>query len=234
VAWGLPPEKVVVVPYAVAEAQPAADPPRSIRNRFGYFGQLNPYKGVDVLLRAMDELEERVELHLSIHGANLDKQAEPWREQLEALLAVERGTVTVAGSYDHDALGSLMALVDWVVVPSIWRETGPIVVLEAFRAGRPVICSDIGGMAEKVEDGVNGLHFHRGDAAHLAQVIERAAQSPQLWDELRARIPSHPASLESNVAELTEIYERLLSPEAASESVTVTPPPPHTGQPSRR
>ena len=46
-----------------------------------------------------------------------------------------------------------MARMDWVVVPSIWWETGPLVVMEAFQYGRPVICSDIGGMSEKVTDG---------------------------------------------------------------------------------
>jgi circadian clock protein KaiC len=48
-----------------------------------------------------------------------------------------------------------MGEIDWVVVPSIWWETGPLTVLEAFQYGRPVICSDIGGMAEKVSHGVN-------------------------------------------------------------------------------
>ncbi len=70
-----------------------------------------------------------------------------------------------------------MAGIDWVVVPSIWWETGPIVVLEAFQYGRPVICSDIGGMSEKVTDGVNGLHFRRRDPEHLADVMQRAAET---------------------------------------------------------
>ena len=52
-----------------------------------------------------------------------------------------------------------MSSVDWVVVPSIWWENSPLVIQEAFMHGRPVICSDIGGMAEKVNDGVDGLHF---------------------------------------------------------------------------
>jgi glycosyltransferase involved in cell wall biosynthesis len=110
-----------------------------------------------------------------------------------------------------------MTRVDWVVVPSIWWETGPIVVLEAFRHGRPVICSDIGGMSEKVADGVNGLHFRRADAEHLAQVIERAAEMPGLWDELRAGIPPHPGqTLEESVASLTAVYERLLEQRASA------------------
>jgi hypothetical protein len=91
-------------------------------------------------------------------------------------------------------------------------------------------------MAEKVEDGVNGLHFRRGDAGHLAQVMERAAGSPELWEGLRAGIALHPVqSLESNVAALTEIYERLLSSEDAAEGAVIsTPPAPGTEQPIHR
>ena len=77
-------------------------------------------------------------------------------------------TVTFAGPYDHDReLYELMARTDWVVVPSIWWETGPLVVMEAFQYGRPVICSDIGGMSTRVTDGVNGMHFRRRDAEDL-------------------------------------------------------------------
>ena len=82
-----------------------------------------------------------------------------------------------------------MARVDWVVVPSIWWETGPLTVLEAFQHGRPVICSDIGGMAEKVTDGVNGLALPPRRRRQLADVIERAAATPGLWEELRRGIP---------------------------------------------
>ena len=55
-----------------------------------------------------------------------------------------------------------------------------------------MICSDIGGMAEKVTDGVSGLHFRRGDPASLAEAMQRAAERPGLWDELRAGIPPVP------------------------------------------
>ena len=230
VDWGLPEEKVIVHPYAVSSAPRAPEPPRAVRNRFGYFGQVNPYTGIDLLLRAMDRLGTDVDAHLWIHGANLEKQGPVWREQLGEQLAMERANVTFAGAYDRAAVGALMAEVDWVLVPSIWWETGPIVVLEAFRHGRPVICSDIGGMAEKVEDGVTGLHFRRGDEHHLAEVIRRAAQTPGLWDQLHAATPEHPGqSLEANVADLVAIYDRLL---AERGPVRRAPTAPHTEQPT--
>ena len=82
-----------------------------------------------------------------------------------------------------------MASVDWVVVPSIWWENSPLVIQEAFLHGRPVICSDIGGMAEKVDDGVNGLHFRTGDPRSLAQAIRRATSSPDPVGGTPARDP---------------------------------------------
>ena len=126
--------------------------------------------------------------HLWIYGANLEKQAPEWQRPLRRSRArPHRANVTFAGSYERADLAELMARIDWVVVPSIWWETGPLVVWEAFQHGRPVICSDIGGKSEKVTDGVNGLHFRRGDPESLARVMEHAAETPGLWDELRER-----------------------------------------------
>jgi glycosyltransferase involved in cell wall biosynthesis len=103
-----------------------------------------------------------------------------------------------------------MARVDWVVVPSIWWENSPLVIQEAFLCGKPVICSDIGGMAEKVENGVSGIHFRRGDAEHLAEVMKRAAETPTLWQKLRSGIPEvH--GMNDHVARLGLIYRELLA-----------------------
>ena len=209
--WGIPASKIVVKGYPSA---PRCDPPPrdGAHNRFAYFGQLNPYKGADVLLRAMDLLGEGFDGHLSIYGANLDKQSPDWRERFQALLDMDRSTVTFAGEYRHSELGKLMAQEDWVLVPSIWWETGPIVVLEAFHHGRPVICSDIGGMSEKVTDGVNGLHFRTGQPDDLADAMLRAAETPGLWEEMQAGIPQQPSHTIARDAEiLGGIYEHLLA-----------------------
>jgi len=85
-----------------------------------------------------------------------------------------------------------MAAADWVVVPSVWFENAPLVILEAFRHRRPVICGGIGGMAELVTDGVDGLHAPVGDPAGLAAVLRRAAEEPGLWDRLVAGIRPPP------------------------------------------
>lgn len=213
VDWGLPAEKIQVEPQGmvpVTDRVPDVQESRP-RNRFAFFGQLNPYKGADVLLEAMERLHG-FDGHLWIFGANLEIQPIEFQERMRALLDRERGSVTFAGPYKHSELGRLMAGIDWVIVPSVWWETGPIVVLEAFQHGRPVICSDIGGMSEKVTDGVSGLHFRTRDARHLAEVMARAAETPGLWEELRAGIPSDPPRWMSDHVEiLSDLYRRLLA-----------------------
>jgi glycosyltransferase involved in cell wall biosynthesis len=88
-------------------------------------------------------------------------------------------------------------------------------VVEAFEHRRPVICSDIGGMAEKVTDGVNGLHFRRRDPGHLAEVMMRAVQSPDLWAELQRGIPPDPPrTMEDHVHALSVLYEQVLAERA--------------------
>ncbi len=104
---------------------------------------------------------------------------------------------------------NLWRAVDWVVVPSIWWENSPLVIQEAFAHGRPVICSDIGGMAEKVTDLVDGLHFRAGDPLSLADTIAAATSMPGLWDQLSGGIaPVH--SLEDHSAKLSSLYDQLL------------------------
>jgi glycosyltransferase involved in cell wall biosynthesis len=214
VDWGLPADRIIVEPQGM---MPVSDrltdrPERTMRNRFAYFGQLNPYKGADVLLEAMEILGEDFDGHLWVHGANLEIQPVEFRDAVSALSDGSRRSITFAGPYERDELGKLMAEIDWVVVPSIWWETGPIVVMEAFQYGRPVICSDIGGMSEKVNDGVNGLHFRRRNAAHLAETMLYAAETHGVWEELRAGIPADPPRwMHDHVDILGEVYTRLLA-----------------------
>jgi glycosyltransferase involved in cell wall biosynthesis len=200
VEWGIPRERIVFEDYGrLPLASPPGEPPDRPRDRFGFFGQFNPYKGADVALEAMARIGSEVENdrdgssavprpHLWLHGANLDLQEGAFQTRLRDLVEAAGDTVTLVGRYDHRDLPALMENIDWVIVPSIWWENSPLVIQEAFMYGKPVICSDIGGMAEKVTDGVDGLHFRSGDPMALARTIRRAASDPDLWSELRSNI----------------------------------------------
>ena len=215
VEWGIPRPRICYEEYGRFPVQPVPDqrgPER--RHRIGFFGQLTPFKGVTVLLEAMKMLaDEEPRLapipHLWVHGANLDFFSEEFQDKTRDLLAASRKHVTLAGRYEPSQLPQLMADVDWVVVPSIWWENSPLVIQEAFAHGRPVICSDIGGMAEKVAHEVNGLHFRANDPFSLADTIRRAVSTPGLWDKLQRGIP--PAyTMSQHVATLERLYCGLL------------------------
>lgn len=230
VDWGIPADKILGEEYGRLPANSTAEPGEDrLRTRLGFFGQLTPFKGVDVLLEAMALLRSeetsvgitaRLERgsegdargsrpRLWIHGANLDLQPGTYQNRFNALIEATRENVTLVGRYDHADLPRLMANVDWVVLPSIWWENSPLVIQEAFAHGKPVICSNIGGMAEKVTHGMNGLHFSAGDAVSLARTIREAVETPGLWEQLRQGIPAV-YEMDRHAAKLSDIYRRLL------------------------
>ena len=145
-------------------------PRRRTRVRIGFFGQINPYKGIDILLEAISLLdrEDRDGLYVGLHGANLDIQEAWFQDKVRGLLAEVKDCVGLRGAYQNNRVLELMADYDWIVVPSVWWENSPVVIQEALAIGKPILSSRIGGMAEKVEDGVTGLTFEPGSASDLA------------------------------------------------------------------
>ena len=208
-AWGLPTKKIVVEEYGRRNIPVVPPRPAERRDQFGYFGQINPFKGVDVLLQAVLRLatvgSPTLRVHLS--GANLELQPPAWQEAYRKLLDAARATGRVIdhGPYAQAELPRRMALVDWVVVPSIWWENSPLVIQEAAASGRPVLTSDIGGMAEKVVHGVTGYHFRAGDPLSLAAAIRDALLDPDAWTRLRESIPP-PYAMSNHLRVLEDLY----------------------------
>jgi glycosyltransferase involved in cell wall biosynthesis len=202
--WGIPREKMVHVSngqrdygQSVARGQGAG----AKRNRFGFFGQLVDAKGVQVILDAVDILraEKFTDLKVEINGDNARYASEEVRQRFEACKKAEAERepedriVSFNGGYKVANLRSRMARVDWCIVPSVWWEIFALVISEAWMFGKPVICSNVGAMAERVTDEVDGLHFEMGDAASLARAMKRAATEKGLWAKLVSQLPSPPA-----------------------------------------
>jgi glycosyltransferase involved in cell wall biosynthesis len=213
VDWGIPRDKIRFEDYGRLPETPVPQPPgERPRNRLGFFGQVSPYKGAEILLAAMRILKDTLpDVHLWLYGANMDVLPPDARESLVQAMqtAAEDGNVTLAGAYDHAAVPRLMAAVDWIVVPSRWWENSPLVIQEAFMHKRPVICSDIGGMKEKVTREVNGLHFIVSNPQNLADTIARAVTTPGLWAKLQAGIPDV-FSMEEHMSNLAQLYNELI------------------------
>jgi glycosyltransferase involved in cell wall biosynthesis len=209
--WGIEPERIEVEEYGRRPPAVRAPAPQQTKSpvNIGFFGQLSYFKGGKLMLEAMSLLDEDVDAHLWLHGANLELQSQEFQDEFATMHEALRGRVTFRGPYDHGELPKLMADLHWVLVPSIWWENSPLVIQEAFFHGRPIICSDVGGMAEKVRDGVDGMHFRVGDAHSLARAIETATSGPRLWRSLHDRI-REPHSMDAHVAHLMDMYGNLI------------------------
>ncbi|MGQ0622870.1 MAG: glycosyltransferase family 4 protein [Panacagrimonas sp.] len=217
IAWGLPPARISVLENLLPDA--SESPVRELaacerRGRFAYFGQITPFKGLAVALKAFAGLsvDLRALASLDVHGGGAEMFSKSFRRQMAKLLDDAPREVHHHGPYGPEDLPRLMQAIDWVVVPSIWWENSPLVIQEAFRHRRPVICSDIGGMAEKVRDGVDGLHFRAGSSADLARALTVAIRDPDVWSRLREGIRPAVCAADSARAFL-DLYR---SPQAAA------------------
>ena len=164
---GLPEGRIrVVTNFLEPDPQLAGD------SRAGliFVGRLALEKGIPLLLEAASLVPGTV----SVAGAG------PLVGSAERAHAA--GEVTYVGSLAPasvvESLGRAIAL----VVPSIWFEGFPLVVIEAFATGTPVIASRRGSLAELIEDGVTGLLVEPDNARHLAHRMRWANDHP---DEMR-------------------------------------------------
>ena len=151
--------------------------------RFGFVGSLVWYKGDQVLVQAMGLLGKDVNAELNVYGS-FDPDKDEHHRNLQELAQKSGARVNFKGRFDNSKLSEVYAEIDVLVVPSVWFENSPITIHEAFLTHTPVVASDIGGMAEYVRDGVDGLHFKVGDAADLAAKLKRFVDERDLVRQL--------------------------------------------------
>lgn len=215
--WGIPAEKIQVIENGLPAGEklsPICLEENEIRGRFAYFGQINPFKGVDVVIEAFANLPKKIrkKVSLDIYGSGLEWQQESYRNKINQLLADNKKHVRYHGSYEPEELGRLMASVDWVVMGSIWWENSPLVIQEAYKFGKPVICPDIGGMAEKVKNNISGIHYRARDSISLTKVIEKIGDGKVDYEKLCEQLPCILTNEECAAAHL-DLYNQHLKQE---------------------
>jgi glycosyltransferase involved in cell wall biosynthesis len=214
VTWGIDRSRLSVIENIIAptmlppEASIADDGPEQ-KLRIGFFGQISKLKGIGVLLECAEILSHKTELQISfdIYG-DYKGQPQEFQEEFLAQLAKVSSNVNYRGAYRQDQVDRLMRGTDAVLVPSIWWENSPVVIQEAFRNNRPVICSDIGGMAEKVRDGMDGFHFSVGSGLDLSYLLTRLHDDRTLLRTMRETINPPPKG-QDVLAEHLALYERV-------------------------
>lgn len=179
----VPPARCPVIPNGIAMPEPAArttdDRRRLFRayrdqgeNLLLFVGRMTHQKGLHVLLDAMPQvLARHPHTRLLVVGRHSDALApEVRRRGLQDAVAL-LGFVTDAQRNE------LLATVDAALMPSLYEPFG-IVALEAMAAGCPVIVSQVGGLAEVVQNGVTGLTARPNDAQSLFRAIDQVLSYP--------------------------------------------------------
>ncbi|NIV38349.1 MAG: glycosyltransferase [Anaerolineae bacterium] len=169
--------------------------------RIGHLGQIAPHKGVHTLFEAVRQLPG-APLEVRAYG---DGSRFPGYTRRLRHMARQDSRLSLVGVYDRTDVSRILQGLDVVVVPSVWYENSPNTILEAFSHRTPVVASDLGGMAELVEEGVNGLRFTPGDASSLAAKLRQLIDQPGLLAQLRAGI-GPVKSVAEEMAELLEVY----------------------------
>ncbi len=198
---GLLPSKVVYCRNGIDhDLRPAHFIPKRYaggRVECGFVGSLAMHKGIEVLLEAFR----------SVQGANLRVYGKTTPQYLNR---IRNGTVRFMGEITDSEKAAAFSQMDVLIVPSIWLENSPLTIQEAFLFGVPVITSNIGGMAELVEDGKNGLLFKVGDPEDLRRKITYLATHPEELQRLAANIPPV-KRIEDHAQEIEGYYHKVLS-----------------------
>lgn len=150
--------------------------------RFGYVGQIIWHKGIENLLKSMDFLTtlEKNKMSLLIVGSGEEIFLDYCKQSAKKI-----NFIKFLGKINHKDMPKIFSSIDILIVPSIWPENLPCTILEAMASGTPVIASDLGGIPELIDDGINGFLFKHDDPGSLADKIRGVINDPAKIQKMR-------------------------------------------------
>jgi len=209
----VPSEKITVIRQGLCQEFPSITKQNISKNqslplRLVFFGRIDRTKGIDILIRALGEKTE-LKVTLDIYGIF---QGESVYQQSIKTLIEKDPRIILTSPVPAAQVVETMKGYDVLVVPSQWLETGPMVILEAFAAQIPVIGSDLGGIAELVTDGVNGLLVEASSIPSWIRAIANLSNNREVVKQLRENIKP-PSTMEVVAKRMNRIYNKFIVPE---------------------
>jgi glycosyltransferase involved in cell wall biosynthesis len=163
-------DRIAVVPNMVGIDE--LEGPADLGEYVGFVGRISPEKGIGCLLEASRRLTR---IPFKLAG---DLSAMP---EIEGRAATN---VEFCGRLAYDQMYEFYKRSRFVVLPSIWFEGFPMVLVEAMSRGKAIVASRIGGVPEIVDEGLNGLLFQPGNAGDLAEKIQHLWSQPELCRQM--------------------------------------------------
>ncbi|MDW8404065.1 glycosyltransferase [Chloroflexus sp.] len=174
-----------------------------------FFGFVRPYKGLEYLIQALAHARSQIDVHLLVVGEIWGSLA--YYQRYAAEFGVADAITFVNRYVPNEELPPIFAAADVVVLPYVSATQSAVVQL-ALGFGKPVITTNVGGLPEVVQDGVNGLIVPPQDAMALAQAIVRYFQAdlgPILTANIQAATAERAESWPRLVAIITELAREL-------------------------
>ncbi|MEM1028423.1 MAG: glycosyltransferase [Planctomycetota bacterium] len=140
-----------------------------------YLGRLSPDKGIEVLVKAWDHLDD---IPLQVVGKG------PMQEPITRL-AEQNEHVTHHDWVEFEQLGEILSRAACLILPTLNYEGFPRVIVEAFAHGVPVVTTNLGAMGRVIVDGKNGRHIEYGDAEGLARIVRELMEDAEQRQRLR-------------------------------------------------
>lgn len=192
------PGKIVIIPPGVDTSRFYPIPEDEAKEFIGappcakvllFVGRIEPLKGIDTLIQAIAIMRQRgVYVCLSVIGGDGDLSQESANTELRRLKAMREQAgvadlVTFLGKRSQDTLPYYYSAAEAVVVPSHYESFG-MVALEAMACGRPVVASQVGGLAFLVQDGRTGFTVPVEEPQALADRLTQLVQDEELQHKL--------------------------------------------------
>jgi glycosyltransferase involved in cell wall biosynthesis len=200
---GVDPSRIVVKPNFIEDPLDGKSPvPIKERTGMLFVGRLSEEKGIRVLLEAWKTLD----VPLTVVGDG------PLRSLVEQHQQ-QQNNIHLLGSLPRDQVAQEMAKARALVVPSIWYEGFPMVLLEAFAQGLPVIATDLGNVGQIVEKHSAGTLFSSGEVSHLESEVytlyDNIDELQLFSDNCRAAYESEYTPVQ-NLQQLEAIYKQVI------------------------
>jgi len=194
------PEEKIVVKSNFCELRGVRSEELGQRAGALFVGRLSEGKGVTTMLTAW-------------HGLNIPLRVAGDGPLVKEGIRKYAGNVEFLGRLTGEQVSQEMDYASFFVMPSECYEGFPLVLVEAFAHGLPVVASCLGGMSEIVEDGVTGLHFEPGNPEDLAKKVQWMSSHPEKCRKMgqNAReVYLGQYTPEKNYKMLMDIYEKAI------------------------
>jgi len=194
------PEKKIMVKPNFFDREKDLSVKENTREGVLFIGRLSHEKGVKTLFKAWETLE----IPLRIAGDG------PFMGMINT---APSSKITLLGQISPLDVTKEMTKARFLVMPSEWYEGFPMVLVEAFAHGLPVIASNLGGMSEIIENNITGLHFQPGNPEDLAEKVSWMYTHPdecKKMGENARTVYEQKYTPETNYKMLMNIYQKTI------------------------